>query len=280
MSAINLLHHVAVVSDSEAVGFGEVAQVSAALQRQAQHLASTWDINATVDSFAKLEDVPIDYWPIIIRDDINVPGAAGIHLDKDGQPFSLVQYSNGWSLTASHELLEMLCDPTGNRVKAGPSPKPGQGRVNFLVEVCDPSEAAEFGYAINGISVSDFYLPSYFDPVAVTGTRYSWTGAITQPRQVLKGGYLSWHDPISDEWFQETYFGNQPEFRPLGKLTMAEGSIRNAIYSRTPEALPTRAPKAANGLFMAPSLANLATSASQAKAGAIRGQVDRLLGKI
>jgi hypothetical protein len=91
-----------------------------------------------VDAFPTLEDVPIGYWPILVQEDINTPGAAGVHLDKDGQPFALVQMSNSWSLTASHEMLEMLADPFGNRLVPGQSPKSRQGRVEFLVEVCDP----------------------------------------------------------------------------------------------------------------------------------------------
>jgi hypothetical protein len=254
MNANNLVKHIAVVSDSPSVGIGEIARVSAALQRQVQsHLSQVWEIDSTVDAFERLEDVPIDYWPVIVRDDIHVPHAAGIHLDKDGQPFALVQHAAGWSLTASHEVLEMLCDPYGNRVKAGPSPMPGQGRVNFLVEVADPSEAVEYGYAINGITVSDFYTPSYFDPAVASGVRYSWTGAITAPRQVLKGGYISWHDPISDEWFQETYFSQKPEFRSLGHLSALEGNIRSngparsapAPHAGSPQPYARTAPTAA-----------------------------------
>jgi hypothetical protein len=77
-------------------------------------------------------------------DDIGTPGAAGIHEDKNGQPFALVTASSNldeWSSTASHEALEMLIDPFGNRLVAGDSPKSDQGRVSFLVEVCDPSPA-------------------------------------------------------------------------------------------------------------------------------------------
>jgi hypothetical protein len=44
----------------------------------------------------------------------------------------------------------MLVDPSGNRTQIGDSPKSNQGRVEFLVEVCDPSEAANFGYSVNG----------------------------------------------------------------------------------------------------------------------------------
>src|SRR5262245_17735598 len=165
---------VAVVSEVKDHDPGDVARVTAALQRQAiRDFRPVWEVEATVDSFPTLEDVPVGYWPILIQEDINTPGAAGVHLDKDGQPFALVAMSRSWSLTASHELLEMLADPFGNRLVPGQSPKRGQGRVEFLVEVCDPSEADEFGYTVNDILVSDFYTPHFFDPVKNAGVRYS-----------------------------------------------------------------------------------------------------------
>ena len=117
----------------------------------------------------------------------------------------------------------MLADPFGKRMIAGPVPEMTVGmtihggggktieagaRVEYLVEVGDPSEAAEFGYSINGILVSDFYTPHYFDPVKSAGVRYSFQGAIAEPRQVLKGGYLSWHDVVTDHILQLRYFAD------------------------------------------------------------------------
>src|SRR5215217_6671843 len=225
---------VALVSEVQGHDESDVARVTAALQRQAiRDFRRVWDVEATVDSFPLLEDVPLGYWPMIVRDDIGFPGAAGIHLDKEGQPFASIQHSNSWSLTASHEAVEMMVDPLGNRLIAGPSLKEDQGRVEYLVEVADPSEDAEFGYTINGILMSDFYGPQFFDPVAAQGVRYSFTGAIKEPRQVLQGGYISWHEPISRHWWQLVHFGADPEFRDLGRLDLAGQSIRSFIDSHT-----------------------------------------------
>jgi len=200
-----LVRHVALVSEIAAVNPSQLTKVAAALQKQVvRDFGPIWGVQATVNAFTRLEDVPLGYRPIIVEQNINVPGAAGVHEDQHGQPFALVQYNASWSLTASHECLEMLADPFGNRMVAGnaPSLAHGQTRVEYLVEVCDPSEASQFAYTVNGIVVSDFLTPHFYDPVANPGTRYSFTGAITQPHQVLRGGYISWHDPISDHWFQ------------------------------------------------------------------------------
>src|SRR5215218_328191 len=230
-----LTNHLALVSEVHGHDPSDVARVGAALQRQAvRDFGPVWDVAATVDAFPRLEDVPIGYWPMIIRDDIGQPGAAGVHLDKDGQPFALITMSDSWSLTASHEMLEMLADPFGNRLVAGHSPKRGQGRVEFLVEVSDPSEAAEFGYTVNDILVSDFLTPRFYDPLKSTGGRYSFTGAITRPRTILRGGYISWHEPVSDHWWQQLWFGQRKEYRDLGVFDTAKAaSLRAWIDSQT-----------------------------------------------
>jgi hypothetical protein len=272
---------VAVVSEVENHDPGDVARVTAALQRQAiRDFRPAWDVEATVDSFPKLEDVPIGYWPILIQEDINMPGAAGIHLDKDGQPFALVTMSDSWSLTASHELLEMLADPFGNRLVPGQSPKRGQGRVEFLVEVCDPSEADEFGYTVNDILVSDFYTPHFFDPVKADGVRYSFTGAIKKPRTILKGGYISFHAPVSDHWWQQIWFGSKAEFRDLGVFdASATGmSLRSWIDGQTDHpGIDEGLPKSNATLTAAVAAGEQTAASSNAKAGAWREQISAIL---
>ena len=249
-----LTRHLAVVADTKKVTPSQLTKVAAALQKQAtRDFGQIWEIQANVSGFTNLEDVPTDYWPVIIRDDIKTPGAAGVHEDKNGQPFALVQYEKDWPLTASHETLEMLGDPFGNRLVAGKSPKPGQGRVNFLVEVCDPSEDRQFAYTVNGITLSDFYTPHYFDPVTAPSVRYSFTGAITKPRTILRGGYLSWVVPQTNEWFQMIWFDTaEPVFRSLGVLSgKITGSLRATIDRLTPTPLETVKPPPKSPLMAA-----------------------------
>src|SRR5215210_5836148 len=230
-----LTANLALVSEVPDHDPADVSRVAAALQRQAtRDFGPLWDVRATVDAFPTLEDVPVGYWPMTVQTDIDMPGAAGVHMDKDGQPFALIAMSDSWSLTASHETLEMLADPFGKRLAPGRSPKRGQGRVEFLVEVCDPSEGDEFAYTVNDILVSDFYTPRFFDPERADGVRYSFTGAITAPREVLRGGYISWHDPVSDHWWQQIWFGQRKQYRDLGVFeTGAAASLRAWIDSQT-----------------------------------------------
>jgi hypothetical protein len=278
-----LLRQVALVSESKQITASQLTKVSAALQKQAvRDLVQFWNVKATVDAFPKLEDVPVGYWPIIIMDDIHESGAAGVHLDNNGQPFALVTASNRldiWSLTCSHELIEMLVDPFGNRLVSGDSPKADQGRAQFLVEACDPSEGAQFAYTVNGVTVSDFYSIRFFDPVAAPGVRYSFTGAIRRPRQVLRGGYLSWLDVASNTWWQETWFnGNQPSFRNLGQLSARNGSLRSQI-----DRLTTReTTQAVSAGLTAARAAGVPLStldeAANARASSLRQQIQALVG--
>ena len=271
-----LIQQLALVSETERVDFSWLTRISAALQKQVtRDFAPLWDVRATVDAFGRLEDVPISYWPIIVVEDVQ--DAAGVHLDKDDQPFALVEFGSSWSLTASHECLEMLADPFGNRLIAGPSPKSDQGRVEFLVEVCDPPESSDFAYTVNGLLVSDFYTPRYFEPEKVAGVRYDFTGAITEPRQVLPGGYLSWHDPVSDHWWQETFFGPQPFFRDLGVLRMNGQSLRAVIDSLTPQTKRlSHLPAETQSLVAAINAGTQVLQSSAGKAQAWRAQIDEL----
>ena len=234
--------YLALVSDIEEVEVSETTEVAAALQKQVtRDFGPIWGVEAVVSAFARLEDVPLGYWPIVLQADIGYDGAAGIHLDRDQQPFALVEYSDSWSLTASHETCEMLADPYGNRLVASDSINPKRpGRVEYLVEVSDPSEDAKFAYSINGVLVSDFYTPRYFDPVESKGVQYSFTGSITKPRQVLQGGYLSWHDPIDDHWYQAQWFsGSKMRIADLGKLKIKKGQSLRAALDRVTYRPPT-----------------------------------------
>lgn len=226
----------ALVAETAEIDFRYVTKVSAALQKQiARDFAPIWNVSATIDAFHSLDDVPVGYWPIIVVDDVQ--GAEGIHEDRQGQPFALVENSDDWSLTASHEAIEMLVDPWGRKLVAGASVMPGQGRVEYLVEPCDPSESAEYGYTANGVLVSDFYTPHFFDPYPTNGVRYSFTGALQKPRQILRGGYLSWHVPKTDHWWQMTWFeGSKPRFRDIGVLSITgRDSLRSVVKRQTPE---------------------------------------------
>lgn len=225
--------HLGLVSTVAAVDFAELSVVSAAVQKQiVRDFAPLWNVEATIDAFATLDDVPVGYWPVII---VEAVAEGGQHRDRNGQPLALIEGGPSWSLAASHEALEMLADPFGNRLIAGNSPVEAQGRVEFLVEVCDPCEDDDFAYTVNGVLVSDFYTAHYFDPVAAVGVRYSFTGAIAAPRQVLPGGYLTWHEPVGGDWFQLRRFTAEAEVKNLGPLPAGSEAIRTKIDRLTPQ---------------------------------------------
>lgn len=282
--------NLALVSEVKGHDPGDVARVAAALQRQAtRDFGPIWDVKASVNAFPSLKDVPTGYWPMIVQQDINTPGAAGVHEDKNGQPFALIAMSDSWSLTASHEMLEMLGDPFGRRTVPGKSPKRGQGRVEFLVEVCDPSESQDFSYQVNGVLVSDFYTPHFFDPHNAAGIQYSFTGAIKRPREVLKEGYLSWHNQIDDHWYQLTWFtGSKPAVRDLGTFAASNKSWREIVDGMTPTPAKSRNVRAKTGQLFAAlprltgktdkvMLAAGPSASSAARAGRLETQIQTLL---
>jgi hypothetical protein len=247
-----------------------------------------WQINATVDAFEALEAVPVDYWPVIIRDDIQEPGTAGYHTDDHGQPFSLVQADPGWELTASHEALEMLADPFGSRTLAG-TPPPGSpapiasfSRVVYLVEVCDPCETDNYAYEVNGVHLSDFITPHYYDPNGATGVQYSFRGNIKEPHTVLEGGYVSFGNPVDNHWYQIIVQNGRSQVRDLGIIRTTQGkSLRELVDRIVREKLKdqhyrTKAPVPRGAAMAAAGSRSPLAESSAARAKLLRDHVKEL----
>lgn len=206
---------VGLVDTTDALDAGLVQVAAAALNIQVtRDLPQFWPVQATVLYLPDARQIPAGVWPIRLVKSLP-PGEGGFHLDRHNQPYSEViatPRSNAWTIAASHETLEMLVDPWGNRLQSsvaikvvGKTIQDATGQFEYLVEACDPCEADRYGYRIQGIAVSDFITPHFFDPVPTAGTRYSFTGAIAAPRRILPGGYISWIDKTKDEWQQLQY---------------------------------------------------------------------------
>ena len=155
---------VAIVSKTSGVTFEQVAHVATALTMQvSRDFAPIWGTSATVMPYAHANQVPAGSWPIFVLAKLP-PGEGGFHWTKHKQPFAEVEAGDSWSLSASHELIEMLVDPSGNRLIAGPELTVENGQivenhvkqVEYLVEACDPCESADCSYLIEDIVVSDF----------------------------------------------------------------------------------------------------------------------------
>src|SRR5262245_56158593 len=206
----------ALVSQVDELSTPELTRVAAAIQTQITgDFAPAWGIDATLTAFQTVADVPVDYWPVIVQSPTAVGPTLGYHTTNNGVPYALVSYQPGWTMAASHQCLEVLADPNANRLISGPSPKPGQGRVSFLVQVCDPCLAEQYAYEIDGVTVSDFLLPAFYGGEEKP---FDFRGAMSRPWELLPGGYISWQDPESGRWWQQVYYGEQPEFRELGVI--------------------------------------------------------------
>jgi hypothetical protein len=234
---------VGLVDTTGALDSALVEATAAALNIQVMRdLSQFWNVQATVRYLSNPKAVPVGVWPILLVAKLP-PGEGGVHLTKKNQPYSLVigtPDSNDWTIDASHETLEMLVDPSGNRLQAsraikiaGKNVEDTVGEYEYLVEACDPCEANQYAYSINGIAVSDFITPHFYDPVATSGTRYSFGGNITQPRQILPGGYISFTDPQSDNWEQILFLGPKPVVRNLGPANGS--SVRMFVDRKTNE---------------------------------------------
>src|SRR5437762_2786688 len=129
-------------------------------------------------------------WAMVFLDDADQPGALAYHdLTPDGLPQSKVfvktTIDNGdlVSVSASHELVEMLVDPAINLMSTGPDPK-----IIYGYESADPVETLSF--KVQRIPMSDFVYPSYFEDFhKPRSVRFDQMNKVTRPFQILAGGY-------------------------------------------------------------------------------------------
>lgn len=215
--------HIALVDMSNTIDPSELAAVAGALNEQLQaDVAPAWNVHATVGAYP---EAPVGTWRVELHETIEEPGAAGFHSDERGQPYAMVALADGhWTVTTSHEVIEMAIDPRGMRLHTAAALEGWEGdtgRVRYLVEAADPCE--EIHYNAGGFEVSDFILPHFYrSSPRGTLAGYSHTGAVQRPLEVLDGGYISFVDPTNGDIWQRFVVNGQVEDRqlqpPAGRL--------------------------------------------------------------
>src|SRR5437879_12994291 len=102
-------------------------------------------------------------WAVVFLDNADQPGALAYHdLTPDGLPQSKVFVKTTLdnhdlvSVSASHDIVQMLVDPAINIMTTGPDPK-----VMYAYESADPVE--QLSFKVNAIPMTDFVYPAYFE---------------------------------------------------------------------------------------------------------------------
>lgn len=173
-------------------------EVARALQIQVvRDFEPVWNESAHV-SVADSANVPAGASPIRI---VDRSAELGVHSEENGRASAIVRATSDWTVTASHELLEMLVDPEGNRTIEGRDIDPDHRhrRVEYLVEVCDPCQV--YDYTVGTVPVSNFVTQEYFREGSSAG-KVDFLGRLTSPLQVPKGCQLSWWDVQDRSWHQ------------------------------------------------------------------------------
>jgi hypothetical protein len=203
---------VAIINASTVLTDNQVKTVVPALQTQVHRdFAPAWGIDADLIFVPKGKKPPSGSWWLVILDNSDQAGALGYHdLTKQGLPLGKVfagsdmKLGYNWTVTASHELLEMLADPDINLTAFVESS--AQSGILYAYEVCDACEADQFGYKIGGTLVSDFIYPAWFESFRKKGsTQFDYGKRIQKPFALLKGGYIGVYDVKSGGgWHQIT----------------------------------------------------------------------------
>ena len=175
---------------------------------------------------------------IYIWDKADVNGALGYHdLNNSGIPFGFVfldiarQLGEEWSVTLSHESLELVGDPEVNLLVAGPHPDPSKIRDVFhWYEMCDAVQSES--YAIDGIKVSNFILPLYFTGGDEFDGRNDFLGSSLKSFGVNPGGYVGFFDPETGDHDTFSKKGDAVAKKRMEIKSKVKGARRAIRYQR------------------------------------------------
>jgi len=189
---------IAILNQSTILTDAQVQTAIAAAQIQIiRDLAPAWFVRANLRFMPHGTVVPPNAWVMQILDTSDQKGAAGYHsMSNAGQPsgsvFAKTDADHGlsWTVTLTHELVEMIGDPyAASTVFAQTGATTG---MLFASELCDAVEDDALGYLINGVRVTDFVLPAFFEAGRAPGrAKFDFCGHLTAPFSIAPGGYLS-----------------------------------------------------------------------------------------
>ena len=152
-----------------------------------QHFLPIWGYPVKLYNTTKPESSD---WQFVYFDDADTAGALGYHdITKNGQPVSKIfvkttlQANEVVSVTACHELFEMVIDPIANLWAQA------DDGTEYAYEMSDPVE--EDIFLVDGIKMSNFVHPAWFEPFKhPPGTKFDHLGLLTKPFSMTKGGYV------------------------------------------------------------------------------------------
>jgi hypothetical protein len=223
---------IAITNVSTCLSDGQVEAAIPALQRQVSlDFKAYWEVDCELTFLPKEQPLTEGWWQISVTDNPDQAGALGYHeLSSRGTPLGNVfaaldlQSGGSWTVTLSHELLEMLADPWINWCAQG-----SDGRI-YALEVCDAVETDRLGYRIDEVLVSDFITPSWFEPTRAD--RVDFKRRISKPLQLASGGYISVLDE-GGRWIQMAEQGRSAVPIPSGsrrqRRTMRKGDWRKSL---------------------------------------------------
>jgi hypothetical protein len=189
---------IAIINESTVLSTAEIAATVAAIQIQLNRdFAPVWGVSAHLKIITNISELMVTDWLMTLLDDSDQANALGYHdLTDAGLPIGKIfaktdaQYGLSWSVTLSHELLEMLLDPYIINTVFDQTSNTG-GKL-YAFEVCDAIEDDNDGYKINNIQVSDFIYPAWFESWRKPGsTKFDFTGKLTHPLSLAPQGYIS-----------------------------------------------------------------------------------------
>lgn len=241
---ISIINHA-----SRTIADADVQRVARAMNRQIEgDFAPYWSLGATVrlegrsgeqPSKQSLADMRGDA-VLYLWDEVDVDDALGYHeTNHRGIPYGFVftelsrKMGEHWSVTLSHEALELIGDPEVNLLVMGPHPADPGRDVFHWYEMCDAVQAES--YEIDGVALSNFVLPLYFTGADEKGGRNDFLGTSHHGKTLRSfginpGGYVGFYDPEKQD--MDTVDADETASKRRRVKSLGDGARRAIRYRR------------------------------------------------
>lgn len=205
-----------VVNRTSTITKSQLEQAVAAINQQLlKHFFPAWNVRLICKiALAKIELREVETGGVIFLVERKNSDYHGYHdvVRRTGVPYGYcfidILDDEPWTVTLSHEILELALNPTTFGYELSRHPDKREKRMVFVWrEPCDAVQCQTYEIKVNRkpVLVSDFVYPHYFTPYSEVGGQNNHLDNVATCG-LTEGGYVGFYDPLTGN--DENFFAD------------------------------------------------------------------------
>lgn len=207
------MEKIALISQVSETDFPREKQLQLAKVLSFQGVEHLYPYHGKAGTVEVFNYVPEGYIPFYVQYDIESNNSQDAYhwTDENGKPYARVKFNKDFdelSRITSHEFMETLVNPNVDKFGQTSEFEMLNRKGTEYFEICDICQSKEYSYKIDGVVVSNFVTPSYYNvnlgkTNILPNVKYDYCGFVKAPGEILEGGYKSWK--VSDTEYLQAF---------------------------------------------------------------------------